>query len=236
MVLPELEKIRKKRNALGLSQQKLATDLRESGVNLSRVVINRIENRKDAKPKKKKYSPSYDVVKSIFDYLERLEQTEMADGGLPVKLAGEVMVSPLVTVSLEESLETARKKMGSDGEITQLPVIVNGECVGLVTSNSILNKPPGAKLVKQVIESIPPIIAENMKVTEQVKALVTNSPCVLVSEKNSSKIKGIIVAWDLISTKGYNTWKKDKNWKKNGKYIFYRDITRSRIVKEVSRK
>ena len=55
-------------------------------------------------------------------------------------------------------------------------------------------------------------------------------------EKNSSKIKGIIVAWDLISTKGYNTWKKDKNWKKNGKYIFYRDITRSRIVKEVSRK
>ena len=165
-----------------------------------------------------------------------VEQTEMGDEGLPVKLAGEVMVSPLVTVSLEESLESARKKMGSDGEITQLPVIVNGECVGLVTSNSILNKPPGAKLVKQVIESIPPIIAENMKVTEQVKALVTNSPCVLVSEKNSSKIKGIIVAWDLISTKGYNTWKKDKNWKKNGKYIFYRDITRSRIVKEVSRK
>ena len=216
MVLPELEKIRKKRNALGLSQEKLAEAL-----GLGRVVINRIENR-NRNENTKKYSPSYDNVKKIFDYLERLEQQEMADEGLPVKLAGEVMVSPLVTVSLEESLETARKKMGSDGEITQLPVIVNGECVGLVTSNSILNKPPGAKFVKQVIESIPPIIAENMKVTEQVKALVTNSPCVLVSEKKSSKIKGIIVAWDLISTKGYNTWKKDKNWKKNGKYIFYK--------------
>ena len=214
MVLPELEKIRKKRNALGLSQEKLAEAL-----GLGRVVINRIENRKDAKPKKKKYSPSYDNVKKIFDHLEWLEQQEMFGvEGLPVKLAGEVMVSPLVTVSLEESLETARKKMGSDGEITQLPVIVNGECVGLVTSNSILNKPPGAKLVKQVIESIPPIIAENMKVTEQVKALVTNSPCVLVSEKNSSKIKGIIVAWDLISTKGYNTWKFNKKTKKREFY------------------
>ena len=216
MVLPELEKIRKKRNALGLTQEKLAEAL-----DLGRVVINRIENR-NRNENTKKYSPSYDNVKKIFDYLERLEQQEMADEGLPVKLAGEVMVSPLVTVSLEESLESARKKMGSDGEITQLPVIVNGECVGLVTSNSILNKPPGAKLVEQVIESIPPIIAENMKVTEQVKALITNSPCVLVSEKKSSKIKGIIVAWDLISTKGYNTWKKDKNWKKNGKYIFYK--------------
>ena len=184
-------------------------------------MINRIENR-NKNENTKKYSPSYDNVKKIFDHLERLERQLEEDDGLIVKLAGEVMVSPLVTVSLEESLESARKKMGSDGEITQLPVIVNGECVGLVTSNSILNKPPGAKLVKQVIESIPPIIAENMKVTEQVKALITNSPCVLVSEKKSSKIKGIIVAWDLISTKGYNTWKKDKNWKKNGKYIFYK--------------
>ena len=216
MVLPELEKIRKKRNALGLSQEKLA-----DGVKLGRVVINRIENR-NRNENTKKYSPSYDNVKKIFDHLERLERQLEEDDGLIVKLAGEVMVSPLVTVSLEESLESARKKMGSDGEITQLPVIVNGECVGLVTSNSILNKPPGAKLVEQVIESIPPIIAENMKVTEQVKALITNSPCVLVSEKKSSKIKGIIVAWDLISTKGYNTWKKDKNWKKNGKYIFYK--------------
>jgi len=216
VVLPELEKIRKKRNALGLSQEKLAKVL-----GLQRVVINRIENR-NKNENTKKYSPSYDNVKKIFDHLEILEQQEVGDAGLSVKLAGEVMVSPLVTVSLEESLESARKKMGSDGEITQLPVIVNGECVGLVTSNSILNKPPGAKLVKQVIESIPPIIAENMKVTEQVKALITNSPCVLVSEKKGSRIKGIIVAWDLISTKGYNTWKKDKNWKKNGKYIFYK--------------
>ena len=74
MVLPELEAIKKKRKALGLTQEKLATELTLSGVKLSRVVINRIENRKDAEPKKKKYSPSYDVVKSIFDHLEKQQQ------------------------------------------------------------------------------------------------------------------------------------------------------------------
>ena len=64
MVLPELEKIRKKRNALGLSQQKLA-DISDLG----RVVINRIENR-NRNENTKKYSPSYDHAKIIFDYLE----------------------------------------------------------------------------------------------------------------------------------------------------------------------
>ena len=204
MVLPELEKIRKKRNALGLSQEKLATELTLSGVKLSRVVINRIENRKDAKPKKKKYSPSYDVVKSIFDYLEIQEGNEMKIH----KQAGEICVSPLVTVSSEETIESAKKKMGTDGQITQLPVMNEKvECIGLVTSNSILNKSPGAKLVREVTEPRPPIISEDMYVTPQVKALLDDSPCILVSGIDTGKIKGIIVAWDLISKNKVNTWK-----------------------------
>ena len=68
MVLPELEKIRKKRKAIeGLSQDKLAQNL-----GLQRVVINRIENR-NRNENTKKYSPSYDDAKKIFDYLENEE-------------------------------------------------------------------------------------------------------------------------------------------------------------------
>ena len=68
MVLPELEKIRKKRKAFeGLSQDKLAKKL-----GLQRVVINRIENR-NRNENTKKYSPSYDDAKKIFDYLENEE-------------------------------------------------------------------------------------------------------------------------------------------------------------------
>ncbi len=207
MVLPELEAIKKKRMALGLSQEKLATELTLSGVKLSRVVINRIENRK---PKKKKYSPSYDVVKSIFDYLEIQEGNEMKIH----KQAGEICVSPLVTVSSEETIESAKKKMGTDGQITQLPVMNEKvECIGLVTSNSILNKSPGAKLVREVTEPRPPIISEDMYVTPQVKALLDDSPCILVSGIDTGKIKGIIVAWDLISKNRANTWKFNKKTK-----------------------
>ena len=204
MVLPELEKIRKKRKAFeGLSQDKLAKKL-----GLQRVVINRIENRK---PKKKKYSPSYDVVKSIFDYLEEQEGIEMKSH----KQAGEICVSPLVTVSSGETIANAKKKMGADGEITQLPVKNDkGDCIGLVTSNSILNKLPVAKYVKEVMVSRPPIIPENMFVNEQVKALLDDSPCILVSGKDTGKIKGIIVAWDLISKNNANTWKFNKKTKK----------------------
>ena len=208
MVLPELEAIKKKRMALGLSQEKLATELTLSGVKLSRVVINRIENRK---PKKKKYSPSYDVVKSIFNHLEIREGEQMKR----YKQAGEICVSPLVTVSSGETIANAKKKMGADGEITQLPVKNDkGDCIGLVTSNSILNKLPVAKYVKEVIVSRPPIIPENMFVNEQVKALLDDSPCILVSGKDTGKIKGIIVAWDLISKNNANTWKFNKKTKK----------------------
>ena len=205
MVLPELEKIRKKRNALGLSQEKLAKAL-----DLGRVVINRIENR-NRNENTKKYSPSYDVVKSIFDYLEIQEGEQMKRH----KQAGEICVSPLVTVSSEETIANAKKKMGADGEITQLPVMNDkGECIGLITSNSILNKLPVAKYVKEVIVSRPPIIPENMFVNEQVKALLDDSPCILVSDKKTGKIKGIIVAWDLISKNNANTWKFNKKTKK----------------------
>ena len=207
MVLPELEAIKKKRKALGLSQEKLAKEVRRPGEKLSRVVINRIENRK---PKKKKYSPSYDVVKSIFDYLETAAGKEMKTH----KQAGEICVSPLVTVSSGETIESAKKKMGKDGQITQLPVMDQKEnCIGLVTSNSILNKPPGAKYVKEITERRPPIIPEDMFVNQQVKALLDDSPCILVSDIDTGKIKGIIVAWDLISKNRANTWKFNKKTK-----------------------
>ena len=187
MVLPDLEEIRKRRQALDLTQQELA-----DGADVLRVVINRIEKRK---PKKKKYSPSYDVVKSIFDYLEEQEGIEMKSH----KQAGEICVSPLVTVSSGETIESAKKKMGKDGQITQLPVMDQKEnCIGLVTSNSILNKPPGAKYVKEITERRPPIIPEDMFVNQQVKALLDDSPCILVSDIDTGKIKGIIVAWDII--------------------------------------
>ena len=188
MVLPKLEEIKKRRQALNLSQEYLANK-----AHVTRVLISQIE--------RNHHSPSYDTVDRIFTILETEENEVMKKG----MTAGEICVprpgtirKQLVTVSSHNTIKTAESKMGSDGEISQLPVIDKGECVGLVTSQSILKKPPGAKIVKDAMISRPPTISEDTQITIQIKSLLDNSPCILVSDKKTGKIKGIIVAWDII--------------------------------------
>ena len=188
MVLPKLEEIKKRRQALNLSQEYLANK-----AHVTRVLISQIE--------RNHHSPSYATVDRIFTILETEENEVMKKG----MTAGEICVprpgtikKQLVIVSSHNTIKTAESKMGSDGEISQLPVIDKGECIGLVTSQSILKKPPGAKIVKDAMISRPPTISEDTKITIQIKSLLDNSPCILVSDKKTGKIKGIIVAWDII--------------------------------------
>ena len=199
MVLPELGQIRKRRQALGLTQQKLS-----DGTKVSRVVINRIENRKKIKNKKAMYSPSYDDVKRIFDYLEK-EELDRAANMPSDKTAGEICNKngdmSLVTVTSSNTINTARDLMGDDGQITQLPVLESGECVGLITQKSMLDNPK-AKNVKDAMIDKPIVIPEDMKITPGlIELLVPPQSCILVSQHNSRKLKGVIVAWDLISKK-----------------------------------
>ena len=217
MVLPELGQIRKRRQALGLTQQKLSdgTNLLD-GTQVSRVVINRIENRKKIKNKKAMYSPSYDDVKRIFDYLEKEERDRAAN--IPSdKTAGEICNwnggLDLVTVKSSNTINTARNLMGDDGQITQLPVLESGECVGLITQKSMLDNPK-AKEVKDAMIDKPPTIDEDMKITPGlIELLVPPQSCILVSQHNSRKLKGVIVAWDLISKKE----RMKPGWKRKGK-------------------
>ena len=159
MVLPKLEEIKKRRQALNLSQEYLANK-----AHVTRVLISQIE--------RNHHSPSYDTVDRIFTILENEEKDVMKKG----MTAGEICVprpgttrKQLVTVSSHNTIKTAESKMGSDGEISQLPVIDKGECIGLVTSQSILKKPPGTKIVKDAMISRPPTISEDTKITIQIK-------------------------------------------------------------------
>jgi predicted transcriptional regulator len=193
MVLPRLEEIRKKRKALDLKQREVA-----EGAGVSRVVINQIENRQTLKRKSKKmYTPDYDIADRIFTFLQKQEDSKMKRG----KRAGEICATGLKTVSSDDTIKKAKRRMGSDGEISQLPVVDNEECVGLITSNSILDN-ENAEIVKDAMVGKPTIIPEDMVVTQRIKELLDDSPCILVSYKKSSKLKGIIVAWDLIQKKG----------------------------------
>ena len=192
MVLPRLEEIRKKRKALDLTQREVAL-----GAGVSRVVINQIENRQTLKRKSKKmYTPDYDVADRIFTFLAGQEDSKMKRG----KKAGEICATDLKTVCSDDTIKKAKRRMGSNGEISQLPVVDNGECVGLITSNSILNN-ENAEIVKDAMVGKPTIIPEDMIVTQRIKELLDDSPCILVSYTKSSKLKGVIVAWDLLHKK-----------------------------------
>jgi len=218
MVLPELGQIRKRRQALGLTQQKLSDGTKKlsDGTKVSRVVINRIENRKKIKNKKAMYSPSYDDVRRIFEYLEK-EELDRAANMPSDKTAGEICNwngdMPLVTVTSSNTIDTAHDLMGDDGQITQLPVLESGECVGLITQKSMLDNPK-AKNVKRAMIVKPAVIDEDTKITSGlIELLHTPQSCILVSQRNSSKLKGVIVAWDLIPKKKENM---KQEWKRKG--------------------
>ena len=118
----------------------------------------------------------------------------------------------LKTVNSYNTIDTARDLMGDDGQITQLPVLESGECVGLITQKSMLDNPK-AKNVKDAMIDKPIVIPEDMKITPGlIELLVPPQSCILVSQHNSRKLKGVIVAWDLIPKKE----SMKRRWKRKG--------------------
>mgnify|MGYP001068336104 CR=1 FL=1 len=201
MLLPKLEEIKKIRIQLGVTKTVLAKQLEKNKTKVSRMLLYMIEE--------KNHSPNYKIAEDIFGALHEIENNQKNKG----ITAGEICAKDLVTVRCNEKVITAKKRMGQQGKYTHLPVLdVTRECVGLITSNSILKNPNAVK-VEDAMEGRPTIINEDMVITEGIEALLSNTQsCILVSHRNSSKIMGIIVAWDLIPNKE----SMKHNWKRKG--------------------
>ena len=201
MLLPKLEEIKKIRIQLGVTKTVLAKQLKKNKRKVSRMLLYMIEE--------KNHSPNYKIAEAIFEALDQIENSKKNTG----ITAGEICAKDLVTVRRNEKVITAKKRMGQQGEYTHLPVLdLTRECVGLITSNSILKNPNAVK-VEDAMEGRPTIIDEDMVITEGIEALLSNTQsCILVSHRNSSKIMGIIVAWDLIPNKE----SMKHNWKRKG--------------------
>ena len=198
MLLPKLEEIKKIRIQLGVTKTVLAKQLEKNENTVSRMLLYMIEE--------KNHSPNYKIAEAIFEALDQIENSKKNTG----ITAGEICAKDLVTVRRNEKVITAKKRMGQQGEYTHLPVLDKGECVGLITSNSILKNPNAVK-VEDAMEGRPTIIDEDMVITEGIEALLSNTQsCILVSHRNSNEIMGIIVAWDLIPNKESmkHSWKR----------------------------
>jgi predicted transcriptional regulator len=185
MMLPPIQEIKKRRLALGISQKKLA-----NSVGASQSLIAKIES--------SRVHPSYDVVRKIFEYLERMEQPRTG-------LAKDIEKKDLVWIRKSESIRDGAEKMRQYG-FSQLPVRDDKEdvCVGSLSERQIvqsLMKEPDPKLfyersVGEVMQEQFPVVDERITITA-VALLLQHSQAVLTARRG--KVVGIITASDLLS-------------------------------------
>ena len=185
MLLPPVQEIKKRRLALGISQKKLALSIGASQSLIAKIESNRV-------------NPSYDVVKKIFEYLDRIEQPKIG-------LAKDVEKRDLVWVRKSERVIDAAEKMRLHG-FSQLPVRDDREdiCVGSISERQIMQgilteanpKTFYERPVSEVMQEQFPIVDERLPVTA-VALLLQHSQAVLTARRG--KITGIITPSDLLS-------------------------------------
>lgn len=185
MQLPPVQEIKKRRVALGISQKKLANSVGASQSLIAKIESNRV-------------NPSYDVVKKIFEYLDRIEQPKIG-------LAKDVEKRDLVWVKKSERVIEAAEKMRLHG-FSQLPVRDDREdiCVGSISERQIMQgilsetdpKIFYEKSVSEVMQEQFPVVDERLSITA-VALLLQHSQAVLTARRG--KIIGIITPSDLLS-------------------------------------
>ena len=185
MQLPPIHEIKKRRVSLGISQKKLAFSVGSSQSLIAKIESNRV-------------NPSYDVVKRIFEYLDKLEQPKIG-------LAKDVEKRDLAWIRKGEKVKEAAEKMRLHG-FSQLPVRDEREeiCVGSLSERQIVQgllkeADPKVFYERQVSEVMGvqfPVVDENISVNA-VALLLQHSQAVLTARKG--RIVGIITASDLLS-------------------------------------
>jgi len=181
-LLPRIDSIKQLRVKIGITQKKLAS---MTGVSTS--MINQIESGRS--------QPSYETAKRIFDNLAALE------GRSSSHKAGDFCSKDIIKLKPSNTLHDAIKKMRKLS-ISQIPVFVGSDPVGLVTEDSIVkhisdageSELKNAKL-EDVMEPVPPVVDFDTPANSLVP-LIRFSKCILVSKK--SKIYGIITATDAL--------------------------------------
>ena len=185
-MLPKLEQIKERREALQLKQKQLA---KMCGIKPN--LLNMIE-RGSALPGHKTWTK----IENCLDKEEAKTQGK-------IKTAGEICISHFKSVRQSDPISDAVQLM-KKYEFSQLPVMSGSNCVGVITDHSILiYQANGGSLasgkVKDVMGFTPPIIDEKTPITPQLLELLSNSSCLLVSHQN--KVDGIITKIDAIRSK-----------------------------------
>lgn len=174
MDLSDIKTIRKQ---LGITQSELAYR-----ANVSQSLIAKVESGL--------LDPTYTNAKKIFDALSNLKgQKDMTAD----KIMKRNIISVLPKTQIKEAISQMKKY-----EISQLPVIEKGKCLGLVSESILLDeliKGSQDRKIGDIMKDAPPIIPAKSSVNI-VSSLLKFFPMVLVND--NGKIKGLITKSDVI--------------------------------------
>ena len=181
-VVPDLKEIRRRRERLGISQHKLAKDLR-----ISQSTVAKIESGK--------INPTYKLVERIFSHLSSLHSVGMGT-------VGEVASKPVLAVREVTSVAEAVKTLQKHG-FKQLPVLNGNHNLGSLSergiSRRILETKRPELLLRQpvgtVMEEALPTVSEDVAV-EVIIPLLQRTQAVLTAKKG--RITGIVTNADLL--------------------------------------
>jgi len=180
-MLPDVKEIKRRRKAVGLTQKKLAM---LAGVSQS--VIAKIES--------EKVSPSYTIVKKLFDVFEDISRKKRVT-------AKQILSKRVASVRKSDTVGRAIDTMRKLG-YSQLPVMHGNQVIGTISEKTILDIVSNGKSLSDIlnkkVESVMtealPRISEDESI-DVISALLQNNPAVLVTKKG--KVVGIITKADL---------------------------------------
>lgn len=178
-MLEDIRQLKFLRKKLNLTQKQLA---QQAGVSQSLI----------AKIEAGNMDPAYSKYKQIYNTLQALTQKKQ-------KKAEDIMEKNIKSLSPEHTIEKAIKKM-KDFNISQMPVLDQGQVVGLISDNIMLNSLADGKTkqakIKEIMEDAPPTISKEANVT-LVTQILKHYPLVVVFDKQ--KPKGVISKADLFN-------------------------------------
>lgn len=175
----EVKRIGKLRKQLGLTQKQLAD---RAGVSQS--LIAKIESGK--------IDPAYSKVAQIMAALEMAQDADK-------KRVDEIMTRTIYSVKPADSVSKAISIM-RDEDVSQVPVLESGRCVGSVSEASIMelvarSADLRSTKVAQIMQESLPLVPSN-SVMDVAVELLRHYPAVLV-DKNG-KLAGIVTKADLL--------------------------------------
>lgn len=173
----DIQDIKTIRRQLGITQAELAYRAKVSQSLIAKIESGLID-------------PTFNNAKKIFDALSELQ-------GKKAVLAGDIMQKKIISVMPKTNINEAIKKM-KKYEISQLPVVDKGKCLGLVSESILLDeiiKGSQEKKIKEIMKDSPPIVPLKSNI-DIISNLLKFFPMVLISD--NGKLKGLITKADVI--------------------------------------